>query len=253
MCLAQVIFQSGGITNQMAPPAAVEKISELLISVTDKGSQDANSLMACYKLFDQYLDENNVTRPVVLLSDGHSSRFSFDGLSFLKSKGIYLFLSPPDTTGLLQLVDQLNKGLHLAYKNEKNKLFSQFQTVNREAFMLILGNIWESWTSRSAIVKAAKRVGITTTGLSVDHMQQDKFMQAASCMEQQGTASSSSSPSTVVSPKQTRKNSAAYWKHKFEQSQAMIREMSERSINLEEVPGFMTIQKVKPKFSKQTT
>ena len=251
MCLAQVIFQSSGITNQMAPPAAVENISNLLISVTEKGSQDANSLMACYKLFDQYLNENNVTRPVVLLSDGHSSRFSFEGLSFLKTKEIYLFLSPPDTTGLLQLLDQLNKGLHLAYKNEKDKLFSQFQTVNREAFMVILGNVWESWTTKSAIVKAAKRVGVTSLGLSVDHMQQDKFMQASNCMEQGSTTSSSSS--AISSPKHARRNSAAYWKDKFNQSQDLIREMSEKSIDLEEVPGFMTIEKVKPNLSKQTT
>ena len=104
-----------------------------------------------------------------------------------------------------------------------------------------------------AAMQLWKRVGITTTGLSVEYMQQDKFMQAASCMEQQGTASASSSSSTITSPKHTRKNSAAYWKHKFEQSQALVEELSEKSISLEEVPGLMTIEKVKPNLSKQTT
>ena len=45
MYLAQVIFESGIITNQMALPAAVEWISKLLIYVTDKGNQDASYLI----------------------------------------------------------------------------------------------------------------------------------------------------------------------------------------------------------------
>ena len=75
ICVCQVIFGTKGITNQMAPKDAVEKIDNLLISTTDNGYQDHTSLLACYKLFDKYLDRAGIERPVVLTSDGHSSRF----------------------------------------------------------------------------------------------------------------------------------------------------------------------------------
>ena len=56
ICVCQVIFGTKGITNQMALKEAVEKIDNLLISTTDNGCQDHTSLLACYKLFDKYLD-----------------------------------------------------------------------------------------------------------------------------------------------------------------------------------------------------
>jgi len=82
VCLCHVIFGGKGITSHMAPKETVEKIDELLI----------------------YLTKNNVNRPVVVLSDGHSSRFDFDVLQFLRNKEIHLFITPPDTTGIKNLI-----------------------------------------------------------------------------------------------------------------------------------------------------
>jgi len=82
----------------MAPPEAVKNIQHLLITTCDHGVSDHKSLLDMYKEFDEYLTEKNVTRPVVLLSDGHSSRFNYDVLQFLQSKNIRMFLTPPDTT-----------------------------------------------------------------------------------------------------------------------------------------------------------
>ena len=36
-------------------------------------------------------------------------------------------------------------------------------------------------------------------------------------------------------------------------SQALVRELNEKSLNLEDIPGLLTIEKVKPKLSKETT
>ena len=44
--------------------------------------------------------------PVVLLTNGHSSRFDFKVLQFLRKKQINLFVSPPDTIGVVQLLDK---------------------------------------------------------------------------------------------------------------------------------------------------
>lgn len=73
----------------MAPEEAVQNIKNL----------EHCSLLECYKLFDKYLKENKVERPVVVLSDGHTSRFDFDVMQFLHDNDMRLFLTPPDTTG----------------------------------------------------------------------------------------------------------------------------------------------------------
>ena len=59
----------------MAPPEAVETINNLQISTTENGMQTHSSLLNVYNFFNDYLVKNQITKPVVLLSDGHSSRF----------------------------------------------------------------------------------------------------------------------------------------------------------------------------------
>ena len=61
---------------------AVKNVENLLISTTENGCQDNKSLLDAYKLFDKYLTEKNIERPVVLLADGHSSQFGFKVLQF---------------------------------------------------------------------------------------------------------------------------------------------------------------------------
>ena len=67
---------------------------------------------------------------------------------------------------------------------KKANLFTDFNTLNREAFMPILANIWEKWVSKEILVNAARKVGVTTTQLSVDMMQKNKFERAADVMDQ---------------------------------------------------------------------
>ena len=47
-------------------------------------------------------------------------------------------------------------------------MFTEFNTLNRESFMLILANIWGTWTSMERIVNAIRKVGVTKTGSSAD-------------------------------------------------------------------------------------
>ena len=50
-----------------------------------------------------------------------------------------------------------------------------------------------------------------------------------------------------MSPKHVRKNTAEYWKIKYEMAQNLIRETQAKSLALDEIPGFLKINKVKPK------
>ena len=226
----------------------MENINNLLITSSESGVSDA-----CEE-FDSYLTEKGIQRPVVLLSDGHSSRFDYDGLKYLLSKEIWLFISPPDTTGVTQLLAQVNKNLHHEYQKAKSSLFNPMQNINREAFMTILGDIWPKWAEKSTLVSCPRRVGITSSGLSVNFMQQDKFDRAAACIQEEILPSTSTPDSSIImSPSDKRKGSRDYWKFKFYQAQSLIREVAERSIQLEEIPGLLTIKKVKPNEEKKAT
>ena len=102
--------------NNMAPAATVCNINHLVITTSNHGVSDYTTFIAACEEFDKYLTENEVMRPVVLTSDGHSSRYSYDVLQYLLSRQIWLFISPPDTTGVTQLLDQLDKNLHHEYR-----------------------------------------------------------------------------------------------------------------------------------------
>jgi hypothetical protein len=43
--------------------------------------------------------------------------------------------------------------------------------------------MWHKWASVASLTKSARRVGVPPEELSVVFMQQDKFEQAAGCME----------------------------------------------------------------------
>ena len=79
--------------------------------------------------------------------------FDSDVLTFLKSKNIRLFITPPDTTGVTQLLDQINQKLHSEYRSAKSVLYSSFMTINR-GFMNILAELWPEWVSKQTIMSA---------------------------------------------------------------------------------------------------
>ena len=155
--LCHVIFKGKGLTSQMAPEKTVEKIPNLLASSSDGGSQDHNTLLAAYQKFDAILLEKNIPRPMVILSDGHSFRFDSDVLQFLRDKEMHLFITRPDTTGVTQLLDQVNHALHNEYRNCKAELFTHAMTINRERFMTVLGDLWLKWATSESLIKAGKR------------------------------------------------------------------------------------------------
>ena len=103
-------------------------------------------------------------RPVVVLTDGHSSRCDLEVLKFCHEKDIYQFVSPPDTTGLLQPLDQINSLLHRAYTESKKNLFVG-RHINRETFMCMLGELWPTWVGKETVIKSFKRCGVTAETL----------------------------------------------------------------------------------------
>ena len=80
------------------------------------------------------------------------------------------------------------------------------------------------------------------------NMQKDKFVQAAMCVEHgEQSKAKNNKVDSCISPKHVRKNTAEYWKLKFEMAQEIINNTYEKSLKLNEIPGFLKIDRVKPK------
>ena len=80
---------------------AVENIENLFISTTESGSQDGRSCYEVYKFFNHVIDDNK--KPVVVLTDGHSSRFNVDVLRTCRDEKLRQYLGPPGSTHVTQL------------------------------------------------------------------------------------------------------------------------------------------------------
>ena len=80
-------------------------------------------------------------------------------------------------------------------------------------------------------------------------MQQDKFQRAISATEHADEsidAGPSTSSPVCPSPADARKNSGAYWKAKYE-AQVKINLNLSSHIRLDEIPGLLSVEKVRPK------
>ena len=248
--ICHVLFASAGIKSNMAPKEAVDAIDNLLISSTENGFQTGKSCLKFYEMFDQYLTDHNIQRPVVVLSDGHSSRFDIDVLRFCQEKKINQFLSPPDTTGLLQPLDQINAKLHTSYRECTKSLF-QDDHVNRETFMVLLSKIWSTWAPKDTVIKSFKKCGITEDNLDIEFMQQDKFASADLVTEKESdvdsTPNTSKAPWNIQSPLNVRKETREYWREKYQNLENAMKEAIKLPITPEEISEFTKVEKYKVK------
>lgn len=260
VCMCHVIFPSKGLKSNMAPKEAADAIDNLLVSTTENGFMTGKACFKFYEMLDKYLTSKNVKRPVVVLTDGHSSRYDIEVLRFCEDKQIYQFVSPPDTTGLLQPLDQINSVLHSAYRRCIEKNFLPDSHVSRESFMLTLAEIWPNWVSKNSVKKSFKRCGITETTLDIDYMQQDKFASADLVGPRNPVEGSPKTPNKarsakkielfvqdIPSPKSVKKGTAAYWKGKYLAMKDACKTVLETPISPEEVPQITHIEKFKGK------
>ena len=73
----------------MAAPVAAENIKNL-ISMNQHGVSNHSTLLAAYQGLDCHLEAKNVTWSVVIIADGHASKFDVSVLVFLRDKQLIL-------------------------------------------------------------------------------------------------------------------------------------------------------------------
>ena len=106
-----------------------------------------------------------------MLADGHSSWFSHDVQRFNHEKEMTSHVSPRRSMTRSMLLFTL-----CAMRNVITFLGTIISI--RKFLCKFLVKIWSQWTSKEAIVKAFQGVGISTSELSIEWMQDDKFAAA---------------------------------------------------------------------------
>ena len=127
---------------------------------------------------------------------------------------------------------------------------------NRESFMNVLADIWEEWATPEMLVKAAKRVGISNTGLNVDWMDQTKFAQAEAILNPSPLLTPTKdkeSTNTLDSPVGVRKGSVTYLEYKLAGSEKRRRRLENTVPDQEAVPGLLPFKTVVPMKTKNVT
>ena len=134
-------------------------------------------------------------------------------------------------------------------------MFTEANSLNKEAFMLIRIIVWDKWATKPTLIKAAKQVGVTNEVLTLNSCNRTSLIEEIIAWRllashQFHTMLTAPNSSFVISPDK-RRGSAFYWKYNADPLR--INELHEKSIQLEEILGFVTIRKVKPYLSNIST
>ena len=72
-------------------------------------------------------------------------------------------------SGLILLVQRrstnINSQLHSKYEEMKSVMYTEYSDLKKECFINILAKVIMDWATPEKLVKAGKRVGITSKGL----------------------------------------------------------------------------------------
>ena len=101
------------------------------------------------------------------------------------------------------------------------------------------------------LLKARKRVGISSTGLDINWMNQKQFKTTKAILNPFPTLHINNSTTEISLPANIRKGFPEYYKYIYEKSQETVRTLQERPISLEEIQTLFIFDKaVKVKESR---
>ena len=245
----QVIFSGAGLTSQMAPEST-DNIKNSLVPVNKSGVSDHDTLLSAYQQLDRVLAEKGVSRPIIIVRDGHTSRFDENVLSFLQQASLRLFILHPDTSGGTQTHDQMNGRLHSLYDEKKAELYTTISTLNRESFMNILSAAWDECSDPELLRNAARRVGLIATGFNINWMNQEMFDRAENLRGSTSTPSKQNAKVVISSPVGVQKKSLPWYEHKLNESLSTMDNLQNTSVLLEDVEGLLPVKKIQPAKTK---
>ena len=103
----------------------------------------------------------------MIIADGHKSRFDAQVLRHCEEHNLDQFILWPNTSGATQKHDKINSQLHSKYEEMESVMYTEYSALKKECFMNILAEVIMKWATPEKLVKAGKRVSITSKGFSV--------------------------------------------------------------------------------------
>lgn len=203
-----------------------------LISLTDCGVQTGATLVGRTKMFVEEMDARGGFEPLesgcrcIMLGDNHSSRDDEEYLEYCEKNGIWNLTEPSKSSGFLQALDQYNRQFHIVYnqgKKEYRKQFGESEAIDYGAFMWIFNRIWLSWSTPMDRIVSFRKVGITQSMLRPELVDRSKIHLMADDNAKEGLSPirpkylEVNLPTPPLLDGSTRKNTAIYWKTKYQQ------------------------------------
>ena len=114
-----------------------QKVSTyLLVSPSAKGIQTGTTLGERMDMLDREVTARGLKRPIVILTDGHKSRFSGEVLRKCAEYKFRMFVERSNSSQFLQALDQYNKKFHNQYikckktTKKRGQLFSRVRVAS---------------------------------------------------------------------------------------------------------------------------
>ena len=179
--MCHIIFPATCISSHMAPKTAyiktaclmtVEKINNLLVSTTDSGYQDGRTCLASYKMFAKAVKKIKCRNLLLFLQIVIHPYMMQMWCSFVEKKTyINSWVSLTQLSWCNSLIKSLQP-TRLLFK-WKRPSFWWRESKSRGIYIQILASIWDVWTTKESLIKAARRVGITSSGININDMQKE--------------------------------------------------------------------------------
>lgn len=136
---------------------------EAFYSSTKTGWMDGETFLSFVQVFAKHLRVNNITLPVLLYLDGHSSHLSYDVAKYCKENGIILYCLPPHSSHAMQPLDV---GFFGPLKNKWHKELQEWHFQNpgipfvKGCFPGLFRKVWEESSDTEKAKHGFLRAGI---------------------------------------------------------------------------------------------
>ena len=118
------------------------------VRTTPKGSMQQDIFLDYAAHFVKHLppDQGKGKCPVVLILDGHSSRWTISALEYLTENNVWPFFLPSHSSIITQPNDcGVNKAVHKCIANVTNEMSNSLKTCNAPTLNLIIDREWKEF------------------------------------------------------------------------------------------------------------
>ena len=208
-----------------------------VISLTDKCVQTDQSLSEYLCILINDLEARNIEWPVVIMTDGHSSRTSEKTTRVCRGLQLRIWLDMSKISAWRQMWDQLFKGFHAEYvriyrslSHSASKYKVKF-SINDQLVMQIMDLMYGQhgfrWCTVGMIMRAFSITGVGYYGLDFSRIPEkvlvgDKLHKLAHAVCRKAPHEITEEDLVPICNKVHREGSAEYWKSGFESAMKII-------------------------------